>query len=180
MAHFLLTRELLELLHASTPARVVNVSSEAHRRARFDLMDLQCETGYRGLTAYANSKLANILFTRELARRVEGSGIAAVTLHPGIVDTGLLGNYLREIPWIFRIFLPLFRRAITSEAHVAAEGVLRLAADMDDAEIARHPGDYFTGGHVREPAPEALSPATAAVWWEAVGQVADRPESDTA
>jgi len=125
------------------------------------------------MTAYANSKLSNIIFTRELAQQLEGSGVRAVSLHPGVVDTGLLDAYLREIPWVLRIFLPLFRRAAMSEAHVAAVGVLRLAADMDDVEIARHNGCYFTGGHVREPAPDATSPATAAVWWETVGHVVD-------
>jgi len=173
MAPFLLTRELLDLLRASTPARVINVSSEAHRRARFDLTDLQCETGYRGMTAYANSKLANILFTRELTHRVGTGEVTAVALHPGVVDTSLLDNYFREMPWVLRIFLPLFRRAVTSEAHVAAESVLRLAADMGDAEIARHNGSYFTGGHVRKPDDEAISGATAAVWWESVGHIVD-------
>ena len=123
------------------------------------------------MTAYANSKLANILFTGELARRERDSNVTAVSLHPGVVDTGLLRNYIRDLPWIFRIFAPLFRGAVSMEAHAAAESVLRLAADMDDESIARHAGRYFTGGHVREPAPDAASEATALVWWEAVEQV---------
>jgi NAD(P)-dependent dehydrogenase (short-subunit alcohol dehydrogenase family) len=168
MAPLLLTRELLELLRASPASRVVTVSSEAHRRSRFDLTDLQSEVNYRGMTAYANSKLANILFTAELARRESDSAITAVALHPGVVDTGLLGNYIRDLPWIFRIFAPLFRGAVSLEAHAAAAGVLRLAADMDDATLARHAGCYFTGGHVRDAAPDATSEATALVWWEAV------------
>jgi len=168
MAPFLLTRELDPLLRASAPARVITVSSEAHRRARFDLTDLQDEQHYRGMTAYANSKLANILFTRELARRLEGSDVTAVALHPGVVDTDLLRNFAGEIPWILRIFLPLVRPFFTSEARVAANGVLQLAADRSTHDLARHAGAYFTGGHVREPAEDARAPATAALWWEAV------------
>ena len=172
MAPLVLTQELLGLLRSSPHARVVTVSSEAHRRARFDLTDLQSERNYRGMTAYANSKLANILFTHEFVRRANAENISAVSLHPGVVDTGLLANYVREIPWIFRIFVPIFRRAVTSEAHVAAAGVLRLAADMPDDEIARHSGAYFTGGHPREPASDATSAATAAVWWETTATAA--------
>jgi NAD(P)-dependent dehydrogenase (short-subunit alcohol dehydrogenase family) len=168
MAPFLLTDELLVLLRAATRSRVVSVSSEAHRRARFDLTDLQLANRFRGMTAYANSKLAVILFTKELAHRLEGSGVACVALHPGVVDTELLQRYYREIPWFLRIFLPLLRPLYTSEARVAAGSVVRLAADLDDDEIARHTGCYFTGGHVREPAPEARSSATAAVWFEAL------------
>jgi len=171
MAPFLLTRELEEPLRAAAPSRVITVSSEAHRQARFDLTDLQGAERYRGMTAYANSKLANILFTRELARRLDGSGVTALSLHPGVVDTDLLRSYKRELPWVLRIFVPLLSRLFTSEARVAAQGVLTLAADRADAELTRHAGAYFTGGHLREPAPDALSSATSALWWAALEQI---------
>jgi len=171
VAPLLLTTKLLGPLRESPAARVVTVSSEAHRRARFDLTDLQMESNFRGMTAYANSKLANILLTSELARREAESNITAVALHPGVVDTGLLRNYIRDLPWIFRIFAPLFRGAVSMEAHAAAESVLRVAADMEDESLARQAGCYFTGGHVREPATDAQSEATALVWWEAVEHV---------
>jgi len=161
LAPFLLTREL-------DPARVVNVSSEAHRRARFDLGDLQSERDYRAREAYANSKLALILFTRELARR----GRVAVALHPGIVDTGLLDCFYQDLPWFLRATRPLARPFFTSEEK-AAGGVVRLAVDAD---CGRFSGSYFTGGHVREPAPAAQSDATALVWWEALDHLARRSE----
>lgn len=90
LAPFLLTGLLLDLLRESAPARVVVVSSEAHRGARVRWDDLQGERGYNGLRAYANTKLMNILFVRELARRVAGTGVTANAVHPGVVATELL------------------------------------------------------------------------------------------
>ncbi|MDQ3829839.1 MAG: SDR family NAD(P)-dependent oxidoreductase, partial [Candidatus Tectomicrobia bacterium] len=92
LAYFLLTNLLLDSLKASTSARIVNVSSEAHRRARLDFADLQGQQRYSGWRAYARSKLANILFTYELARRLEGTGIVANALHPGFVATNFGRN----------------------------------------------------------------------------------------
>jgi NAD(P)-dependent dehydrogenase (short-subunit alcohol dehydrogenase family) len=85
---FLLTNLLLDRLKASAPARIVNVSSTAHHGARLDFDDLQSERGYAGMRVYAMTKLCNILFTRELARRLEGTGVTANALHPGTVRTG--------------------------------------------------------------------------------------------
>jgi len=88
LAYFLLTAELLDLLKASAPARIVNVSSDAHLGAKIDFDDLQGEKRYTRWRAYGQSKLANILFTRELARRLAGTGVTANCLHPGVVATG--------------------------------------------------------------------------------------------
>jgi NAD(P)-dependent dehydrogenase (short-subunit alcohol dehydrogenase family) len=85
---FLLTALLRERLEASAPARVITVSSIAHRAARIDFDDLQSERLYDGFSVYARSKLANVLFTYELARRLEGSDVTANTVHPGLVRTG--------------------------------------------------------------------------------------------
>ena len=89
LAPFLLTNLLLERLKASAPARIVNVSSALHARGRIDFDDLQTKRGYRSVGAYAASKLANVLFTTELARRLDGTGVSANSLHPGVVATGL-------------------------------------------------------------------------------------------
>jgi len=90
LGHFYLTLRLLDRLRASAPARVVNVTSAGHHAARrgmrFD--DLQSERGYDGMEAYCRSKLANVLFTRELARRVEGTGVTVNAVHPGPVRSG--------------------------------------------------------------------------------------------
>jgi len=92
LSAFLLTDLLLDRLRASAPARVITVSSLAHRAGALDFNDLQSTRYYDGWTVYANSKLANVLFTYELARRLEGSGVTANTLHPGIVRSGFGHN----------------------------------------------------------------------------------------
>ncbi len=94
LAPFVLTTELLDLLRASAPARIVNVSSEAHRHAKMNWEDLQfSHTPYRGFRVYGQSKLANVLFTYELARRLEGTGVTANALHPGVIASGFGQTY---------------------------------------------------------------------------------------
>ena len=89
LGHFRLTELLLERLEASAPARVVNVASTAHQAARsMNFDDLQAERSYSGMAVYNRSKLANILFTKELARRVDGTGISVFAVHPGTVRSG--------------------------------------------------------------------------------------------
>ncbi|MGA3306481.1 MAG: SDR family NAD(P)-dependent oxidoreductase, partial [Stellaceae bacterium] len=92
MAYFLLTVLLLDRLRKNAPARIVSVASEAHRNATLDFGDLQTAQGYSGWLAYRRSKLANILFTRELARRLKGSGVTSNCLHPGFVATAFGDN----------------------------------------------------------------------------------------
>jgi NAD(P)-dependent dehydrogenase (short-subunit alcohol dehydrogenase family) len=87
MSYFVLAHGLRDRLRASAPARVVNVASDAHKGKKLDFSDLQSANNYRGLYVYGRSKLCNILFTRELARRWEGSGVTANSLHPGFVST---------------------------------------------------------------------------------------------
>jgi NAD(P)-dependent dehydrogenase (short-subunit alcohol dehydrogenase family) len=88
LAYFLLTALLLDTLKASAPARIVSVASEAQRWGKIDFNDLQGNKTYSGIKAYAQSKLANILFTYELARKTMGTGVTANCLHPGVVRTG--------------------------------------------------------------------------------------------
>ena len=87
MAYFVLTQALRERLIASAPARIVSTASDAHQGAKLDFNDLQSANGYHGFRVYGRSKLANILFTRELARRLAGTGVTANCLHPGAVAT---------------------------------------------------------------------------------------------
>jgi NAD(P)-dependent dehydrogenase (short-subunit alcohol dehydrogenase family) len=87
LSYYLLTRLLFGRLKAAAPARIVNVASGAHRRARLRLDDLQSRRRYRGFQVYSDSKLCNVLFTYELARRIDGSGVTANCLHPGFVAT---------------------------------------------------------------------------------------------
>jgi NAD(P)-dependent dehydrogenase (short-subunit alcohol dehydrogenase family) len=135
MAYFALTHGLRERLTASAPARVVNVASEAHRRATLDFQDLQSKAAYGGFKVYGRSKLCNILFTRELARRLTGTGVTANCLHPGFVATrfgdesgGLLSYGVR--------FAKLF--AISPEK--GADTIIYLASLPEVAQVS---GSYF-------------------------------------
>jgi retinol dehydrogenase 14 len=109
LAPFLLTSLLLDRLTASAPARIVTVSSGAHARARIDFDDLQGERTYSGQRAYGQSKLANVMFTYELARRLEGTGVTATVLHPGVVRTSFGAEdqaaYLAAMIGVARLFM---------------------------------------------------------------------------
>jgi retinol dehydrogenase 14 len=94
LAYFLLTNLLLPQLQAGAPSRIINVSSGAHSHATLDFDDLQAERGYQPKSVYSRSKLANILFTYELSRRLEGTGVTANCLNPGVVATRMLADYL--------------------------------------------------------------------------------------
>ena len=133
LAPFLLTGLLLDRLKASAPARVVTVSSAAHRLFALDFDDLQGERRYSSFGAYCRSKLANVLFTHELARRLEGSGVTANCLHPGIVATGLF----RDMPRWVRVALV---RPFLLTPEQGADTVLHLAAAPDPAGLS---GRYF-------------------------------------
>ena len=147
LSYFLLTHLLQELLVQSAPARVINVSSSAHRQAGafdFENIDGKKSWGVAGSTAYGLTKLANILFTRELARRLEGSGVTANAAHPGVVNTGLWNH--DGLLWRFlRLFAPPFMR--TPEK--GAETLVWLAtAPQFDSE---------SGGYYADCAPGQLS-----------------------
>lgn len=132
LGHFLLTQLLLPLLKASAPARIINLSSIAHLFGRIHWNDLQLEKKYSGYTAYAQSKLANILFTLELAKRLRADRITVNCLHPGTITTNLYQTYL---PRLFQKLLPLLPSAETG-----AETSIYLASSN---EVETMTGIYF-------------------------------------
>jgi len=162
LGYFLLTRLLLDRLRESAPARIVNVSSELHRRSygggRILYDDLNGERLYGGYRAYGQSKLANILFTRELARRLEGSGVTANALHPGVVATGF-GRNIRSgwVPWLKALYRPFSR-----DAAKGADTAVWLAATP---EIEGVTGKFFKDRKLRTPAAQALDDEDAARLW---------------
>lgn len=163
LAYFLLTNLLLARLRESAPARIVSVSSALHRRAygdgRIAFDDLNGETAYSGYKAYGQSKLANILFTRELARRLDGTGVTANALHPGVVATGFAGNN-RNALW--RIARATYRPFSLSPERGARTSVW-LATDPALATVT---GGYFQQCKQRQPAPQARNDEDAARLWE--------------
>jgi NAD(P)-dependent dehydrogenase (short-subunit alcohol dehydrogenase family) len=135
MAYFVLTLGLRERLSAATPARVVSTASDAHRGYNLDFADLQLMKGYAPMKAYGRSKLCNILFTRELARRWSGTGITANCLHPGFVATRFGDASGRLISSVLRV-----GKAFALSPEKGAETIVYLASSPD---AASHSGEYF-------------------------------------
>jgi NAD(P)-dependent dehydrogenase (short-subunit alcohol dehydrogenase family) len=134
LAYFLLTNLLLDVLKKSAPARIINVSSEAHRNVRLDFGDLQMEKNYTGFRAYSLSKLLNVLFTYELARRLDGTKVTANVLHPGFLSTGIF----REAPG----FVQFIVRIIAGSPEKGSAAIMRLATAPELEDVS---GKYFNG-----------------------------------
>jgi len=158
LAYFLLTHLLLERLKQSAPARIVNVSSEAHKFGRLDFDDLQNAKAYRTMRVYGQSKMANILFTYELARRLEGTGVTVNCLHPGAVATGLGRNNGAVANFFIRVLAPFFR----TPANGAATSVHLASA----AELAAVTGRYFRDSTERRTSEPSYDRADARRLWE--------------
>jgi retinol dehydrogenase-14 len=120
LAPFLLTSLLLDRLKASAPARIVTVSSGAHTAGKIDFDDLQGERRYSGQRAYSQSKLANIMFSYELARRLDGTGVTATVLHPGVVRTGFAAE---DPSAVLKVFLHLIRAFLKTPEQGGATSV---------------------------------------------------------
>ena len=136
LAPFLLTNLLLDRLKTSAPARVVTVSSGAQAAGRIDFDDLQGARRYSGQRAYSQSKLANILFTNELARRLQGTGVTANSVHPGVVRTNFGSE---DQAGFFRIISPLVRPFLKTPTQ-GARTPIHLASSPDVGAIT---GQFF-------------------------------------
>jgi NAD(P)-dependent dehydrogenase (short-subunit alcohol dehydrogenase family) len=165
MAYFVLTEALGERLAGTPQARVVSTASGAHHGARLDFADLQCARDYSGMRAYRRSKLANILFTRVLARRLSDSGVTANCLHPGLVATRF-GDEAGG--WTARLFPLIKRFAISPEQ--GAQTIVYLASSPEIASVS---GKYFEKQKVRNPSPAAQDDKAAALLWEKSEALAD-------
>ena len=158
LAPFLLTNLLLPKLTGSAPARVITVTSDAHSAASLDLDDPGLEHGWNSWRSYANSKLANILFTRELARRLDGTGVTANCAHPGVVRTG----FGRESRPLLRFGLTLARPFLLSPER-GADTIVYLASSPD---VAGETGGYYVKRQRREPSAAARDDAAARKLWD--------------
>ena len=157
MAYFVLTLGLRERLFTSSPSRVVNTASDAHRGCKLNFDDLQSTGGYSGYKVYGRSKLCNILFTRELSRRWSGKGVTANCLHPGFVATRFgdgSGGFLSRAVRLAKIF------AISPQK--GAETIVYLASSPDVAGVT---GEYFHQCRPATPTREARDDAAAQHLW---------------
>jgi NAD(P)-dependent dehydrogenase (short-subunit alcohol dehydrogenase family) len=158
LAPFLLTNLLRPKLTASAPARVITVSSDAHTAARLDLDDPNLEHGWSSWRSYSNSKLANILFTRELARRLDGTGVTANCLHPGVVRTG----FGRDARPLMRVGITIAKPFMLSPER-GADTMVYLASSPD---VAAKTGGYYVKRQLREPSAAARDDGLARRLWE--------------
>ena len=155
LGHFALTTALLDCLAASAPARIVNVSSDAHYQAKgIDFEAVRRPTAsVTGLPEYSVSKLGNVLFTQELARRLDGGGITAYALHPGVVASDIW----RRVPWPVRPLMKL--RMITPE-----EGARTSLYCATSPEVAGATGRFYDKCREREPSPVATPELAGELW----------------
>src|SRR3954451_14777934 len=155
-APYLLTNLLLDRLKASAPARVVTTASDAHSSGLIDLDDLDMERKWSIFRAYGTTKLANILFTRELSRRLDGSGVTANCLHPGVIRTRLGRGGIAGVAWrIGGVFMRSPKRG--------GGRLVQLAPDLTGAEAT---GRYFSGDKPRTLSGQAADDTLAEGLWE--------------
>src|SRR5881296_1882761 len=150
LSGFLLAHLLLGLLKKSAPSRIVNVSSSAHEGSAIHFDDLQGERRYRGYRAYGQSKLAQVLFTRELGRRLEGTGVTVNACHPGVIRTNLGMGGSSVVVRFVRMFF--------KDPERGAETPIYLAVSPDVEGVT---GKYFANRRIREPSRAARDPDVA-------------------
>jgi NAD(P)-dependent dehydrogenase (short-subunit alcohol dehydrogenase family) len=165
MAYFVLTNVLMEKLRATPGARIVCTASDAHKGNKLDFDDLQSKKRYMGFSVYGRSKLCNILFTRELARRIAGSGMTANSLHPGFVATRFGAGSGGFMDMVLKVAKPV--GAISPED--GAKTIIYLASSPDVANVS---GDYFYKCKISTPTKEAQNDADAKRLWEVSAKIA--------
>ncbi len=170
LAPFLLTSLLLERLIASAPARVVTVSSAAQSMGKIDFDDLMGETRYSGQRAYNQSKLANVMFTYELARRLQGTGVTATALHPGVTRTG----FGADDPNLMMIPIIAVLRPFMKSPTRGAETAVYLASSP---EVEGVTGRYFADREARKSQDSSYDAATTARLWDVSAELVGLPQT---
>lgn len=157
LGHFLLTKMLLPQLIASK-AKVINVSSEAHRAGKIDLQNLQLSNGWSAFGAYANAKLCNVLFTKALHEQYQSQGLTAYALHPGVVNTGF-GDGLGKMKWMWKLMTPFLitpAKGAATTIHLATQPATQLQS-----------GAYYKSQKVKANAAAGNDPALINGLWTA-------------
>ncbi|XP_029000227.1 retinol dehydrogenase 13 isoform X2 [Betta splendens] len=162
LGHFLLTNCLLDLLKKSTPSRVVIVSSLAHEKGQIHFDDINLDKNYKRDMSYQQSKLANVLFCKELASRLQGTGVTVYSLHPGVIKTELGRHFFPSLPlWKQLLMLP-FLMLIKSPW----EGAQTTIYCAVDESLANESGLYYSDCALKSPAPQAQDEAAAKKLWD--------------
>jgi retinol dehydrogenase-12 len=157
LSPFLLTNLLLPVIKQSAPARIVNVSSMAHYMGHIDFDDLMAVKKYGEMRAYSQSKLANVLFTKQLAKTLEGSGVVTNALHPGVVHTGFAGTGSVMSAFFYKTF-----GFMMDTPEKGARTSMYVAASPEAGKIS---GEYFSDSRAKKPSPEARNQETAQKLW---------------
>src|SRR6059036_3846846 len=168
LGHFLLTNLLLDILKASAPSRIINITSSAHRGTEMDFEDLQGEKKYSGFHAYSQSKLANVLFTYQLAKLLEGTGVTVNCLHPGVVRTG----FGKDMGGLFSIGVKLAGPFMMRPAK-AAQALVYMASAP---ELEKVSGKHFAKGKEKGSSRESHDMQAAERLWQ-VSEELTRPAS---
>jgi len=169
LAPFLLTNLLLDVLKASAPARIVNVSSEAHENGYIKMDDLQAKKNYRPFRAYGQSKLALVMFTYELARRLQGTGVTANCLHPGFVATNIGQSGVVPVARPVAKFVLSFL-GISPEEGAKTSIYLATSTDVEDVT-----GKYFVKSVIRRSAPISYDESLQRQLWEESAKLVKLP-----
>jgi retinol dehydrogenase 14 len=170
LAYFLLTKLLLDVLKASAPSRIVNVASGDHSNGTIDFDDLQGEDGYKGPKAYSQSKLANVLFTYELDRRLEGAGVSANCLHPG-GRIPVRTNFGSGVSGVFGLMVRALRPLMISPEK-GAETSIYLASSP---EVEGLSGRYFVKKAEARSSDESYDAGLAKRLWEVSAELTNLP-----
>ncbi len=160
LSYVVLTAALRDRLLASAPARIVNTASDAHRMAKLDWTDLQSKRDYGGFQAYCRTKLYNVLFTRELARQLDGSGVVANCLHPGLVNSRFGSN----ATGLGRLGLSIAKSIFGVSPEKGARTIIHLASAPDAADVT---GDYWVKQRPARTTAIAADAAAADRLWQA-------------
>lgn len=169
LGYFLLTNLLLDLLEKSAPARVVNVASAGHRTGDMDLSDLQFEKGGYGIMkAYRRSKLGNVLFTTELARRLAGKGVTVNALHPG----GVASDIWSKAPWFARPLLAVGKKLFMITPEQGGDTIVYLATS---AQVEGQTGGYYEKNASVPPGPLGRDGELAKRLWDVSAKLVGTP-----
>eukprot|EP00058_Branchiostoma_floridae_P027906 XP_002613397.1 hypothetical protein BRAFLDRAFT_118764 [Branchiostoma floridae] len=166
LGHFLLTNLLLDKLKKSAPSRVVNVSSGAHEQGAINFDDINLERTYTPWGAYGQSKLANVLFTKELDRKLKDSGVTTYSLHPGVINTELSRNMDAAFGWGFTLLSPVLSAAVRLFGKSVQQGAQTTIHCAVTEGLEGFSGQYFADCAPKVPSKKAQDDETARRLWE--------------